>query len=242
MKKIYGLALAVLAGSIPALAADHVDSPAAIAEPTADITDIYAWMTHDAEMLNVVVDVAPFAGDAAEFSTATQYAVHIGSSMAYGEESTTHMLVCQFYTEHAIECWLGDTYLEGDPRDPEGITSEDGSLRVFAGLRDDPFFFELNGFRATVKSVVDAVPTLVENDLIDENGCPLLDAETGAALRGQLMSGAAMEGEGGAPGASDTFAGQNVLSLVFQIDKELVNSGGDLLSVWASTHAEGGAS
>src|SRR6187551_2172446 len=119
MKRTHGLAIAVLAMSIPALAADHVDSPAATAEPTADITDIYAWMTHDAEMLNVVVDVAPFAGDAAEFSTATQYAIHIGSSMAYGEEATTHMLVCQFYTEERIERWLGDTYLEGDPSDPE---------------------------------------------------------------------------------------------------------------------------
>lgn len=241
MKRIHGLGIAVLAVSIPALAADHIDSPAATAEPTADITDIYAWMTHDAEMLNVVVDVAPFAGDAAEFSTATQYAIHIGSSMAYGEESTTHMLVCQFYTQDAIECWLGDTYLEGDPSDSDGIMSEDGSLRVFAGLRDDPFFFELNGFKATVETVVAAVPTLVENDLIDDDGCPELDSETGAALRAQLMSGAAAEGEGGAPGASDTFAGQNVLSLVFQIDKELVNSGGDLLSVWASTHAQGDA-
>ena len=241
MKKTYVLGIAVLAVSIPALAADHVDSPAAIAEPTADITDVYAWMTEDAEMLNVILNVAPFAGDAAEFSTATQYAVHIGSSMAYGEESTAHMLVCQFYTEHAIECWLGETYVAGDPRDPEGITSEDGSLRVFAGLRDDPFFFELSGFRATVEAVVSAVPTLVENDLIDENGCPMLDPETGAALRAQLMSGAAAAGEGGAPGASDSFAGQNVLSMVFQIDKEIVNSGGDLLSVWASTHAEGGA-
>jgi len=241
MKRIHRLAIAVLAVSIPALAADHVDSPAAIAEPTADITDVYAWMTHDAEMLNVIVNVAPFAGDAAEFSTATQYAVHIGSSMAYGEEATTHMLVCQFYTEHAIECWLGDTYVAGNPSDPEGIMSEDGNLRVYAGLRDDPFFFELNGFKATVETVVAAVPALVENELIDENGCPLLDSETGAALRGQLMSGVAVAGEGGAPGASDTFAGQNVLSLVFQIDKELVNSGGDLLSVWASTHSEGGA-
>ncbi|HEU5076629.1 MAG TPA: DUF4331 family protein [Polyangiaceae bacterium] len=239
MQKTYGLGIAVLAMSIPALAADHVDSPAAIAEPTADITDVYAWMTEDAAMLNVIVNVAPFAGATAEFSTATQYAVHIGSSMAYGEESTEHRLVCQFYTEHAIECWLGDTYLAGDPRDAEGLTSDDGGLRVFAGLRDDPFFFELNGFKATVDSVVAAVPALVENDRIDANGCPLLDSDTGAALRAQLMSGAAAQGEGGAPGASDTFAGQNVLSLVFQIDKELVNAGGDLLSVWASTHAEG---
>jgi len=241
MKRVHGLAIAALSVSIPALAADHVDSPAAIAEPTADITDVYAWMTHDAEMLNVVVNVAPFAGNAAEFSTATQYAVHIGSSMAYGEESMEHTLVCQFYAADKIECWLGDTYVEGNPSDAEGIMSEDGGLRVFAGLRDDPFFFELNGFKATVESVVEAVPTLVENDLIDEDGCPMLDPETGAALRAQLMNGAAAEGEGGAPGASDTFAGQNVLSMVFQIDKELVNSGGDLLSVWTSTHAEGGA-
>ncbi|MEN9581807.1 MAG: hypothetical protein RJA70_4816, partial [Pseudomonadota bacterium] len=37
-------------------AADHIDSPAAVAEPAADITDLYAWMDADAKHLNLVLN------------------------------------------------------------------------------------------------------------------------------------------------------------------------------------------
>src|SRR5690606_15046972 len=138
-------------------------------------------------------------------------------------------VICQFYDTDKIECWAGDEYVEGDPSDPAGITSESGDLRVFAGLRNDPFFMEFEGFTETVKAVVAAAPNLD----FDAEGCPDVDAATSAALVGQLQSGA-----NGAP-ASDTFAGANVLALVVQVDKSLVTAGGPLLGVWASTHMGG---
>jgi hypothetical protein len=136
-------------------------------------------------------------------------------------------VLCQFYAEDMLECWVGDEYINGNPSDTKGLMSKSGKLKVFAGLRDDPFFFELTGFQETVKAVVAAAPDLE----FDEQMCPLLPPETSAALVKQLQSGA----KGVA--ASDTFAGANVLSLVVQIDKSLVNAGGPLLSAWASTHA-----
>jgi hypothetical protein len=210
-----------------AFAADHLDSPAASAEPTADITDVYAWMTSDAERVNLVLNVAPDAGDSMSFPTSTVYAFHVNSSEGYGMAQTETLVRCKFYDENAIECWAGDEYVVGDPSNPAGITSTSGALRVFAGLRNDPFYFELVGFNETVAAVRAAASSLT----FDDDGCPTLDDATSTALVTQLQ-----RGMDGAP-ASDTFAGQNVLSLVVQLDKDVVTTGGDVLGVWASTHA-----
>jgi hypothetical protein len=222
--------LGVAATAAPSLfAADHVDSPAAVAEPTADITDLYAWMSAEAQSLNLVMNVAPFSEAGTRFSDAVAYVFHVGSSMGYGDAQTETPVICQFYSADKIECWAGDEYVEGDPSSEAGIASESGKLRVFAGMRNDPFFFELTGFTETVKTVVEAAPSLT----FDDEGCAMLDAATSSALVGQLQSG-----QDGAP-ATDTFAGANVLSLVVQIDKSAVSSGGPLLGIWASTHKGG---
>jgi hypothetical protein len=220
------LVCAAFALPITSFAADHIDAPAATAEPSADITDVYAWMNDDADKLNLIMNVFHQAGAEAMFSDAVSYALHVGSAAAYGEEQETMDIVCQFYAESKIECWAGAEYVEGDPSDPEGISSDSGKLRVFAGRRDDPFFFELMGFKETVKAVVEAAPSLTFTD-----GCPELDQTTADALVAQLQHGA--EGAD----ASNTFAGSSVLSLVFQLDKSLVTGGGPVVGVWGSTHA-----
>ena len=62
-------------------------------------------------------------------------------------------------------------------------------------------------------------------------GCPSLTDEQAALLVGQLQHG----NNGADP--SNTFAGQNVLALVIQIDKSIVDSGGPLLGVSVSTYS-----
>jgi hypothetical protein len=228
MRRIQIVGVALLS-AVPfiANAADHIDSPSATAEPGADITDVYAWMSGDASKVNMVLDVHHMASADSAFSPAVQYALHINSAAAFGaSESSEARILCQFYTPSAIECWLGDEYLEGDPSDPEGIVSQSGKLRVFAGRRDDPFFFELAGFKETVKTVTSVSSGLT----FDAEGCPAVDAETAAALVGQLQSGP----DGAA--ASNSFAGSSVLAIAVQVDKSLVTAGGPVLGVWASTH------
>jgi hypothetical protein len=44
----------------------------------------------------------------------------------------------------------------------------------------------------------------------------------------------------GAGAAENFFEPLNVLSIVLEIDKALVNSGGPIVSVWGSTHKAGG--
>lgn len=207
-------------------AADHVDGPSAQLDPTADISDVFAWMSADASRLNLVANVFYQAGRAAAFSPAVQYAFHVESGGEYGAVSDEQVVLCQFYEAELIECWAGDEYVQGDPSDPAGIVSDSGRLRVFAGRRDDPFFFEFDGFKEVVRTV-----SGVAADLTFVDGCPQLDSATQSALLTQLQSG-----PDGEP-ASDSIAGINVMSVVVQLDPALVNANGPLLAVWASTHA-----
>ncbi|MCB9526085.1 MAG: DUF4331 family protein [Myxococcales bacterium] len=209
----------------PTWAADHADSPATAAEPLADIADLYAWMTPEADKLNLIITLSPFASVDTQWSDSVIYAFHVNSGMAYGGEQSETTILCKFYDATNIECWAGDEYVTGAPSDPAGIASESGALKVFAGLRDDPFFMELAGFQAAVGAVIEAAPNLQ----FDAAGCPALDEATSAVLVGLLA--------GGQDGASDTLAGANTMALVVQVDKALVTGGGPLLGVWASTHA-----
>lgn len=209
-----------------ARAADHLDSPKTTAEPAADITDLYAWMSSDASKLNLVLSVSPLAAAGSQFSDAMVYVIHVNSMSAYGQTPTETKIICKFYDVSKLECWAGDEYVEGDPSATAGIMSSGGKMKVFAGLRNDPFFFELDGFKETVKLVVAAAPSLT----FDANGCPAVNATTSTALVTQLKSG-----KSGAA-AKDFFANSNVLSLVIQLDKTVVNKGGPVLGVWASTH------
>lgn len=231
MKKytpLLGLALGALLVPEATFAADHIDSPAAVAEPAADITDLFAWMSADAAKVNLVLDVTPFAGADSNFSDAVQYVFHVNSSTGYGEAQTETLILCEFDAAGAIACWAGaDEYLAGDASAEAGLASESGALKVFAGLRNDPFFMEFTGFSQAVATVISAASGLT----FDDQGCPAVDEGTSGVLVGQLQSGT----DGAA--ASNTFAGANVLSIVVQVDKALVTTGGPILSVWASTNA-----
>lgn len=196
-------------------AADHVDSPAVVADPAADLTDIFAWMSPSATEVNLILPVA-----AAAFSDAVQYVFHIESSSAYGTPGTEVNVICQFAANQDVECWIGDgDYLQGDASDTGGLASATGRTLAFVGQRDDPFFFNGTGFRNTLDAVSAALPSLT----IDPAGCPVLDTATSGALISLLATG------------GDAFALGSVQTLVLQIDKPLVAPGGDILAVWAST-------
>ena len=228
MNKQYGLRVATALGGTLALAmgmgnaqaADHLDSPsvAAMAAAGSDITDVFAFMSSDGSKLNLIMDVR-----SATFSDATQYVFHVGSGAAFGAAANDYRILCQFDAASAVECWAeDDVYVKGDASATTGLGSADGKLKVFAGERNDPFYFNLMGFQAVVDTVKGAAAGLTFNMA----GCPGVDATTAGAIAQTLATGA------------DDFAGATVGALVVQIDKTLVNTNGAVLSVWASTHAK----
>ncbi len=225
-------ALALAAAALcatPSYAADHKDGPAVTANPAADITDVYAWMTPDKTKVNLVMDVSPMATATSKFSDQTQYVLHTSAAPGFGmAAAATTDVLCQFDAAQTISCWVGGAeYVTGDASATTGLTSADGKVKIFAGLRDDPFFFNITGFRNTVTAVEAAAPGLA----FDGNGCPMLNMGQSMMLTNTLASGAG----GGA--AMDDFGGQNVLSIVIQLDVSLVASTTNpILAVWGSTN------
>jgi hypothetical protein len=213
-----------------ARSADHLDSPATKADPAADINDLYGFM--DGNNLVLALTLFPAAsaptdaGPGAQFSDAVQYVVHVASGASFGKTTANTDIICTFTAAQQISCWLGtQEFVTGNAGQLPGLASADGKFKVFAGLRADPFFFNLDGFKQTVSDVIAAEPLTT-----DVAGCPTLSAATADALLTQLKTAP----DGGPP--EDFFAPLNALAIVFSIDKSLVTTGGPFVATWAATH------
>jgi hypothetical protein len=222
--------LAVVAGVSTALAADHLDAPTVKMDATTDITDLYTFM--DGNNVVFVLNVSPLATTTSKFgvSTAVQYAIHTTSTDKFvgGVTPVPIDIIATFDANQKISLWVGTSeYVTGDASATTGLASADGKVKVFAGLRDDPFFFNLNGFHDAEAAVEAAAGGLT----FDAAGCPALNAATAAAVAGMLNH--TMQGT---MPTSDFFAGKNVLSIVVSVDKSLVTAGGALIASWASTN------
>src|SRR5437773_1489319 len=75
--------------------------------------------------------------------------------------------------------------LAGDASDPKGISSDTKKLQVFAGLRDDPFFFNQDGFDEMIEQTKAALAMSTP----DAAGCPALDTATSTSILTQLHRG-----------------------------------------------------
>lgn len=194
-------------------AADHIDTPAVTAQPT-DITDLYVFRAQDPNNLVFVANtqglLAPGSTAAAKFDENTviefnidnnadnledlviqcKYDAASGSMQVYGpvlpsEKGTRSKLEGSVTASATVTA-----YGAAAPTIGTGATG----VKVFAGPRDDPFFFDLNRYKAILA--------------------------------------------GTAPGfnnpGSDTFAGTNVLSIVVEVPKTLLNATGNI-NVWVET-------
>lgn len=230
-------ALAIASVGPSAIAADHLDGAGVMKDPAADITDIYTWV--EGGKLVLVMNVSPLATPDAKFSDAIQYAFHVESSDGFGMSGTSKDVVCQFDAAQQIQCWVGapggnvDDSVKGDASNKAGLKSESGKINVFAGLRADPFYFNLEGFKDTVTTVEDAVAANAIT--FDGAGCPQLDVNTATTLIGMLKG--TNKGQGAAVNFFETV---NVLSIVLELDESLVTGGGKTVAVWGSTHMAGG--
>lgn len=208
--------------------ADHVDGPAASADPAADITDVFAWMSPDAKRVFLVMNLTRNATTASKFSDRVQYVFHTTSRPSFGASPSPEVtIICTFNQAQIIQCWAGnDAYVTGNASIVNGIISDVGTLHVFAGLRNDPFFFNLAGLRETSRTVASDRADFE----VDPAGCPKLDDETSADLVTQLETA-----PDGSP-AVNNFDRFNVLAIVIALDKSLVTKNGPILSVWGSTN------
>jgi len=135
----------MLAGVVQA--SDHVDSPSAVNDPIADISDLYAFMNPpcrttggvgceaEPEELILVMTVNPGATRATQFSDSVDYHFYFENDVGVSRQ-----IDCSFTKDQIVTC----AGLDGlSVQAPVGEIGVNGDLRVFAGLRDDPFFADL---------------------------------------------------------------------------------------------------
>ena len=213
-KKIQLLATALIGIAIAGIvyAADHIDSPTITNKPT-DITDLYVFQGQNTSNLVFVANsqglLSPSASSTAKFDENTLLEFNIDNN---GDNVEDLVLQCKYdATTNKMQVFgpinpsqTGTrSKLEGSVSAETVVTAYSASsspligtgatgIRVFAGPRDDPFFFDLGQY----KKILAGTATGFNN-----------------------------------PG-TDTFAGTNVLSIVVEVPKTLLNASTGKVNVW----------
>ena len=202
----------VLGGSI-LWAADHIDAPAVTGQST-DITDFYAFAGSNASNLVFVANtqglLTPSATGAAKFDPNTLIEINIDNNGDNVEDLVIQAIYdgtnMTFYGPIAPSATGTKSKLEGAMTAQVAVTPYTSSspmtatgtngMTVFAGPRDDPFFFDLNQF----KKIIGGTATGFNN-----------------------------------PG-TDAFAGTNVMSVVVEVPKTLLNApASGKINTWLET-------
>ena len=208
-------------------AADHLDAPGLTppgGDPRTDITDIYAFKNGANTVLIMDVNGLNAAGKQVTFARsitsvaktkAVSYKLNVDNN---GDAVADHALSITFGKPRGASqvqrMWVR---LDGKPlvsgwtsRFGQAKSYAGGGSKAFAGMRDDPFFFDLDGF-INILAAIDADPSNNANSFI---GC------TGPR--------------------PDKFAGSNVGSIVVELpSSKLTASGSTKLGIWASTDLAG---
>ncbi|MBA3456068.1 MAG: DUF4331 family protein [Deltaproteobacteria bacterium] len=228
-------------------AADHIDSDTLAAAPLAmgDINDVYAWMSSDGSKVNLVMTVSPADPGGRSFGPGVQYVFHLTSKAGAAADvvnkpasGVTTTVICTFPSTAMAQCWVNGgsgvkDYVSGDASNTAGTTSSSGKLRLFAGRRSDPFFFNLQGFRAGTAQLNTFRGAAISN----QANCPQLSPTNAGIVRTTLAATQTTATTPCPANQPDCFANLNVMALVVQVDKSLVNAPNNtILSVWGSTH------
>ena len=138
---------------------DHVDGPRSIGEPAADLTDLFAFISPANPARTVLAAcVFPKAGEDAMFSNAIDYSIvvrrvsvaGVGNSARFEPADAEIRFTFRFKildrdaAGRVIQrgaCTLpGGRELPLTVNDEKGASTPEGDVRVFAGLRSDPFY------------------------------------------------------------------------------------------------------
>jgi hypothetical protein len=228
----------------PTRASDHQDSPVTISRPGADITDPYLFPspttpTNAVVVMNVHPLIPSGQGGSTYFDPGVVYQMNFDTTSENGSQfpaqSITRNEVIQFtfgpagpnqsvtvYGPAAAPTTTSTTTLaaqSGTGTIGQSFTVSNGAIHVFAGAREDPFFFDLAQFLKI---------------LPDRN-----QGSTAPSCLPKLGDGTCPQGFNN-PG-SDTLKGYNVLSIVVELPRTTLEAGGGpKIAYWTSTHTVSG--
>jgi Polyketide cyclase / dehydrase and lipid transport/Domain of unknown function (DUF4331) len=156
---------------------DHVDGPRSIGDPPADITDLFAFTSpNDPARTVLAMCVFPSAGESAVFSNVIDYVIAVrrisvtgtGNAAKFQPADEEFRFTFRFEVldrdaagnviQHGT-CTLPDgRVLSLTMNDEKGASTPEGDVRVFAGLRSDPFYL------AWIVASMTKVPNLLQHD------------------------------------------------------------------------------
>ena len=156
---------------------DHVDGPRSIGEPAADVTDLFAFTSPENPARTVLaMCVFPSAGEDAIFSNVIDHSIvvrrvtvaGVGNAAKFQPADDEIRFTFRFEVlkrdaaGKAIQrgvCTLpGGRELSLTVNDEKGASTPEGDVRVFAGLRSDPFYL------AWIVAELKKVPNLLQHD------------------------------------------------------------------------------
>ena len=227
----------------PAAASDHQDSPVTVSRPGADITDPYIFPspTNPNDVV-VVMNVHPLIpsgqGLSTFFDPQVVYQMNFDTKSENAQTpspSITRNEVIQFsfgdpgpnqsvtvYGPAAAPTTDSTTTLvaaSGSGKINAAFTA--GGMNVFAGAREDPFFFDLGQFLKILpdRNAGSTAPSCLPQPLGGNGTCP----------------------QGFNNPGSDTLKGYNVLSLVVELPRTQLEAGnGPKIAYWTTTHTSSG--
>jgi hypothetical protein len=150
---IGGAGIAALLLAVPfvvnmnADAADHVEAPAAIARASADISDLYVWAEGGNTTAIMTVNPLTPAGMMAGYDADVLYGFHFDTD---ADNVSDVDIWVRFGQNQAGDWGMQVTSPGGEMVGAAGDLLDDGTNRAWAGTSDDPFFFDLDGYTATL--------------------------------------------------------------------------------------------
>lgn len=146
-----GIAALLLATSaivtMDADASDHAEAPAATARPSADISDFYVWSENGNTTAIITVNPLTAAGTIVEPDPDVVYGFHFDTDNDYVADIDYWV---RFGQNGAGDWGMQVTGPDGDMVGPVGQVTDMNGMKMYSGTTDDPFFFDLEGFNATL--------------------------------------------------------------------------------------------
>lgn len=135
--------------------ADHAEAPDTISDPAADIADVYVWHDTAANTLTMACTFSglqsPSTTQGGNYSDDVLYTFHIDRT---GNAVSDIDIDVRFGHTDSMSAGVQVRNMPGAGGTISGavetVLSGSNSSKVFAGLRDDPFFFDLDGFHDTL--------------------------------------------------------------------------------------------
>jgi len=180
------------------VAGDHHEAPMAEMDPAADIADLYAW--HEGGNLIIGLSWAGYTLRESPENTVPMldadvlYGLHIDTD---NDNIPDHDIYARFGQDDAGNWGVQVENLPGATEPVSGPIETNidagGGAQIYAGIRDDPFFFDSDGFRTTLMTGTISVDNtrdfaLFQNATMLVVEVPLASLEGGGASAFQVWA------------------------------------------------------